>query len=93
MKVIFDKSYLDSLDDVRDKNIIKRADNAVDKFEAANSLHDISNIKPMVGYPGLYRHRFGDYRIGFSLETDGSIILLKFGHKHEFYKYFPKNYA
>jgi mRNA interferase RelE/StbE len=63
--------------------------NAVEKLEAANSLRDISNIKSMQGYPGFYRIRFGDFRIGFRLVDENTIRLLAIEHRSVFYRDFP----
>jgi len=93
MIVVYSDRFYKHLDKIIDTTVLNRAENAIEKFKSANTLRDIPNIKPMEGYAGFYRHRFGDWRIGFSLETDDSIILLKIGHRSEFYKYFPKNYA
>jgi len=93
MIVIFEDSFENGLSKIKDPALAKRVVNAIEKFKSTNTLRDISGIKAMQGYTGFYRLRMGDYRIGFSLEADGSIILLKFGHRGEFYKYFPKNYA
>ncbi len=53
-----------------------------------DTLTDFPNIKAMLGYPGHYRFRFGDYRIGFIL-TDDALILMRILHRREFYRYFP----
>jgi mRNA interferase RelE/StbE len=52
------------------------------------TLTDFPNIKAMVGYPGYYRFRLGDYRMGFIL-TDDALILMRILHRREFYRYFP----
>jgi mRNA interferase RelE/StbE len=54
----------------------------------AENIQDFPNVKAMVGYPGHYRMRLGDYRVGFIL-TDDSIELMRVLHRREFYRYFP----
>jgi mRNA interferase RelE/StbE len=54
-----------------------------------DTLKDFPNIKAMVGYPGYYRFRFGDYRIGFIITDDVVVILMRILHRREFYRYFP----
>jgi mRNA interferase RelE/StbE len=53
-----------------------------------DSLQEFPGIKAMVGYPGFYRFRLGDYRVGFVLEGN-SLELMRVLHRREFYRYFP----
>lgn len=53
-----------------------------------NSLQEISDVKPMKGYPNRYRIRVGDYRIGIEVCND-SIEMIRVLHRREFYRYFP----
>jgi mRNA interferase RelE/StbE len=53
-----------------------------------DNLQDFPNIKAMVGYPGYYRLRLGDYRVGFALQGD-SLEFMRVLHRREFYRYFP----
>ena len=89
MNVIRTDWYCSDFERISDKNIIRRADNAVEKLKTANSLREVTNIKSMQGYPGFYRIRFGDYRIGFSLEADNSVLLLAIDHRSVFYRNYP----
>ena len=93
MITIPDKRFEKDLEKIKDSSVLNRARLSVNLLRSANTLRDVPNIKPMEGYTGFFRHRFGDWRIGFSLETDGSIILLKIAQRGEFYKYFPKNFV
>lgn len=61
---------------------------AFDILPKLENLQDFPNIKAMVGYPGYYRIRLGDYRIGFTMEDD-SIELMRVIHRRDFYRYFP----
>jgi len=93
MTVLAEDTFYAGLKRISDKTITDRVGSAIKKLESANNLRDVAGIKAMQGYTGYYRMRVGDWRIGFSLEVDDSIILLKIGPRGEFYKYFPKNYA
>jgi mRNA interferase RelE/StbE len=57
-------------------------------FPDTANLQDMPNVKAMVGYPGHYRFRLGDYRVGFILQGD-SLELMRVLHRREFYRYFP----
>ena len=74
---------------IKDKAIKTRLKNIIEKVALAKSLDEISNVTPIVGYPGYYRIKFGDYRIGISLK-EGIIWFLYFGKQDEStYKKFP----
>jgi mRNA interferase RelE/StbE len=57
-------------------------------MENAAKLSDLRNIKKMMAKGNYYRMRFGNYRLGFKVETN-TIILLRFMHRKDIYSYFP----
>lgn len=89
MIVDYGRSYLDDIEKIKDKTIIRRTHTVIEKLEAANSLRNVTNIKSMQGYSGYYRIRIGDFRIGFFLENENIIMLLAVGHRSVFYRNFP----
>ncbi|MCC7432692.1 type II toxin-antitoxin system RelE/ParE family toxin [Candidatus Peregrinibacteria bacterium] len=49
----------------------------------------LQNAAKLVNSKNLYRHRFGDYRVIFTLEKDGKIgilLVLKIAHRREVYR-------
>jgi mRNA interferase RelE/StbE len=74
---------------IKDKTLKATLKTIIDKVAEAKSLDQIPNIVPIIGYPGYYRIRFGDYRIGISLE-ENTVWFLYFGKRNEStYKKFP----
>ena len=61
----------------------------IEDFENVDSLADIQKIKKMQGFQTFYRVRLGDYRVGFELQQDNSILFILVAHRKEIYKYFP----
>jgi mRNA-degrading endonuclease RelE of RelBE toxin-antitoxin system len=63
----------------------------LDAIQAAESIENLQHIKHMKGgkNKGFYRIRFGNYRLGFFLTTDGDILLREVGLRGDFYKTFP----
>ncbi len=59
-----------------------------DDLPQLESIGKSEKIERMKGYPGFYKVRFGDYRIGLRLEGD-AIILERALHRKEIYRYFP----
>ena len=93
MIIIHDDSFTESLEKIKDVSILKRAAKTIEKFVHANTLKEVTNVKPMAGYFDYYRISFSDYRIGFRLVGENTIILLVIEHRSKIYRTFPKNYA
>ena len=89
MIVLHSDLFCDDFVRIRDRNIIRRANSAIDKLETARSLREVANIKSMQGHLGFYRIRFGDFRIGFQLIDETTIVLLAIEHRSVFYRDFP----
>lgn len=74
---------------INDQTIKIRLKKIIEKVAEVKSLDEISNIIPIVGHSGYYRIKFGDYRIGISLE-ENTVWFLYFGKRNEnTYKKFP----
>lgn len=43
----------------------------------------------MQGFQSYYRVRIGDYRVGFEILPDESILFILVAHRKEIYRYFP----
>ena len=54
-----------------------------------NSLADAGIIEKMKGYDGYYKARFGAYRVGMKLESDGTLVVRLVMHRKEIYRFFP----
>ena len=89
MKVEFSKSFDKQTSHIRDKKLSGRVRAVIRKVMDCNSLPEVPNLKPLTGYPGYYRIRTGQYRIGISLEGD-TVWFHFFGKRDEStYKKFP----
>lgn len=58
--------------------------------ELEKSENPLRNAAKLVNFDNLYRHRFGDYRIIFSVEKDGKIsilLILKVAHRKQAYQF------
>jgi len=72
-----------------DKKIIFRVFNKIKLLKEINNLDDISWIKKLTWFHNFYRIRIWDYRLWFSY-VDWKIILERFLHRKDIYRYFPK---
>ena len=67
------------------KNQIKEV---IFNFKNASSISGIPNNKKLQSTEKDYRLRIGSFRIGFSI-VEESIVLKRFLHRKDIYKYFP----
>lgn len=88
MEVTFDKSFSKSLNKVNDKIVLKRIEKAILQCETASELHQISNLKKMVGFQNFYRIKIGDYRIGIEV-INQTIDFIIVSHRKDIYNKFP----
>jgi len=89
MIVEIDKSFIKSLEKIKDKSIYDKVEKAIENLEKADSLETIIKIKKLKGFKNFYRIRIGDYRIGFELIQKRIILLIIISHRKDIYKYFP----
>lgn len=67
---------------INNKSVKKRLKKIMDRVALAKTLDEIPNIGPITGHPNYYRIKFGDYRVGISLE-DNIVWFLFFGKRDE----------
>ena len=88
MNLEFKASFVRDLKKIKDKNLKGRVQEVIEAFEQAHSLQEIENVKKLKGNDRYYRVRFGDYRIGLSVEKD-TVTFVRFLHRKDIYRYFP----
>jgi mRNA interferase RelE/StbE len=89
MKILFDSSFEKSISKLIDKKFKRRLLNLIELFEQAESLSTIPTLKKMSGFQNFYRVRLGNYRVGFELLEDNTVLFLIVAHRKDIYKYFP----
>ncbi len=89
MKVVFDRSFIKSLDKLKEPSVKTKVEELIFKVQNTASLNTIPNIKKLTGYKTFYRFRIGDYRIGIELETSQTIRFIIVVHRKDIYKLFP----
>ena len=88
MLVVATKSFNKDISKIKDKKLLLKIDDIIQKMESSKSLSEIHNLKKLSGAQNAYRVRIGEYRLGFYF-TDGAIKLIVFAARKEIYKYFP----
>lgn len=88
MRVRYQKLFLKELASIP-PNLRARIEQFVfEELPRAESLEQTGKAERMKGYPGFYKARFGDYRIGMRMEGD-SVILERALHRKDIYRKFP----
>jgi mRNA interferase RelE/StbE len=89
MIVKIDKSFNKDTDKIKDKILLLDIADCIEALEKADNIKSIKNIKKLKGSADFYRIRIGDYRIGLEVKNK-TIELIRFLHRKDIYKYFPK---
>jgi mRNA interferase RelE/StbE len=88
-KVEYTKRFLKELSKLP-KEIQTKAERIVfDELLSCNPF-ETGHIERMAGYPGKYKIRIGDYRIGITIDKDNQMIACqRIAHRKEIYRIFP----
>lgn len=89
MRLEFDKSFLKSIDNIRDSKILLKLEKNITDLANAESIQEISSLRKLTGFKDYYRIRIGNYRLGFELINSNIIRLIVFAHRKDIYKIFP----
>ncbi len=88
MKAAFRKSFTRDLKKIKDREILRRVQEAVEEVETSEDLRGIGNLKKMSGTTSFYRIRIGDYRIGLAVEGD-TVEFVRCLARRDLYRFFP----
>lgn len=88
MKVVFKASFAKDLRKIKDTQLKKQVSQMIQLVEKSSSLHEIEQVKKIMGATNYYRIRIGDYRIGLVIEND-TVIFVRFLRRKDIYRYFP----
>ena len=88
MRLDIRPSFNRDLRRIRDRDVRQRLTLKIQEIEAASNFTQMTDVLKMQGYDIHYRIRVGNYRLGIAVEGD-VVILLRFGHRRDFYRGFP----
>ena len=88
MTVQFRKRFLKDLAQLPSKPRQLIEEFAFQEITRLSSLAQSGNVEQLKGYPGFYKIRFGDYRVGLRVDGD-AIIFERALHRKEIYRFFP----
>jgi mRNA interferase RelE/StbE len=91
VKIRIDKSFDKDVERIKDKKILKKLQSLISEMEQAETTQSLTSLKKIEGYQTFYRIKMGDYRLGFEASSNKEIFLVRFLHRKDIYRYFPKS--
>ncbi|MCR4291802.1 MAG: type II toxin-antitoxin system RelE/ParE family toxin [Candidatus Kuenenia sp.] len=90
MKIWVEKSFDKDIDKIEDKKLLKKLRTFISTVENAENIHEIPHIKKIAGYESFYRIKIGDFRLGLEIISNNEVVFIRFLHRKDIYRYFPK---
>ena len=88
MQIIFRRSFAKDVKKIRQKVVRQEVQAVIEQIERSTTLYDVPNVKRLTSEGPYYRIRIGYYRLGLLLEDD-TVIMVRFLHRRDIYRYFP----
>ena len=89
MNLKFDKSFLKSIEKIKDASLKQKIENVIGEVESAKDLNDVKQLKKLKGYRSYYRIKIGDYRVGIEVAQPDVVTFIVVAHLKEIYRRFP----
>lgn len=88
MKIRFTSKFEKQVSKINSPKLKQDILSIIQQAENAGSVHELKNLKKLIGYKSHFRIRLGDYRIGLFLDND-ILEFAAFDNRKDIYKYFP----
>lgn len=85
-----EKSFDRDVDRIRDRKLLKKLRAFISTIKNVDTIREIPHVKKIEGYESFYRIQIGDYRLGMEAFSNREVVLLRFLHRKDIYRYFPK---
>jgi len=90
VKFRVERSFDRDVDKIKDKKLLKKIRSFISTIEEAASISGILHIRKIEGFDSFYRTKIGDYRLGMEALSDKEVVLVRFLHRKDIYRYFPR---
>ena len=88
-KVEYKKRFLKELSKLPD-DVQAQAEQIVFKDLTCGDPFNLGTLEQMKGYPGKYKIRIGQYRIGITIDKqNGMLVCERIAHRKDIYRQFP----
>lgn len=88
MQITYRKKFLKELVDIPLKHQRKIERFAFEQFPKSKTIFSLRKIERLKGYPGYYKIRFGDYRVGLKIVGD-KVVFERVLHRKDIYRHYP----
>ncbi len=88
MIVKIDRSFEKDTNSIKNKQILHKIADCIERVEKSNSIKEVTNLKKLKGTNQYFRIRIGDYRIGLVIKGN-TVIFERVLHRKDIYKKFP----
>ena len=85
-----ENSFDRDVDRIRDRKLLKQLRAFISTIKNVDTIREIPHVKKIEGYESFYRIQIGDYRLGMEAFSNREVVLLRFLHRKDIYRYFPK---
>jgi mRNA interferase RelE/StbE len=89
MVVEFDSTFLKNLQKIKDQKVKRKVEEFILIAEKSDSIRKLPATKKLKGFRKYYRHRIGDFRLGFEKTSPQTILLIVIQKREDIYKNFP----
>jgi mRNA interferase RelE/StbE len=90
VKYRIEKSFDRDADRVKNKQVLRKLQKLISTIGDADTIRKIPHTRKIEGYGSYYRIKLGDYRLGMEAISNTEVVLLRFLHRKDIYRYFPK---
>lgn len=87
MKIVTSRAFKKDVSKLS-SDVQKKVIKLLDEIAVADNMN-IFDVTKMVGFVYYYRIRLGNYRQGYKLENDGTLLFERVAKRDEIYKIYP----
>ena len=88
-KIEYTKRFLKELSELP-YEVQAKAENIVFEQLLSTNPFDLGYLEHMTGYPGKYKIRIGNYRIGITVDKSNRLLICqRIAHRKDIYRVFP----
>ena len=90
MRFRIEKSFDRDVDKIKNKQVLRKLQELISTIGDAETIREIPHTRKIEGYGSYYRVKLGEYRLGMEAVSDTELVLLRFLHRKDIYRHFPK---
>ena len=88
MEIVYRKKFLKELSQISSAHKTRIEQFVFEQFPSGETIYSTEKLERLKGYPGYFKIRFGDYRIGLRI-AGNEIIFERILHRKDIYRFYP----